>query len=469
MKNHLDKKSIIRSVVVSFFVLTFMVFTTSVRAQDAEEEEIPVEVTSLAELILKVQEEALYDSEQDRQRVAKFVAERDTQQRVLTKTLADLQVQEDRAIVLEKTFDDNDVKLSELEDLKAERLGAFGELFGVVRGTASEMGAQIKESIISGELTGRHTTLTELAKSQKLPSNDQLELLWFHLIEEMKAQGEVKSFTGTIVDVDGSFSEEKVVRVGPWTAYDRRGNFLGYLPDDERYRVLGRQPQARFLDLGDNVVDGDPGDIVKGAIDPSRGAILGLLIQTPGLTERINQGGVVGYVILGILALGLLLSAERIFRLTSVSRAVRSQSKDVDNPKENNPLGRVLKAYQSNKTADVETLELKLDDAILKELPSLERGINFIKLLSSVAPLLGLLGTVVGMIVTFQAITLFGTGDPKLMAGGISQALVTTVLGLTTAIPLVLLHSVAQQRSRSIQQVLEEQSAGIIAERAESG
>ena len=214
MKNYVDKKSIIRSVVISFFVMTFIVFTTSVRAQDAEEEEIPIEVTSLAELVLKVQEEALYDSEQDRQRVAKFVAERDTQQRVLTKTLADLQVQEDRAIVLEKTFDDNDVKLSELEDLKAERLGAFGELFGVVRGTASEMGAQIKESIISGELTGRHTTLTELAKSQKLPSNDQLELLWFHLIEEMKAQGEVKSFTGTVVDVDGSFSEEKVVRVG---------------------------------------------------------------------------------------------------------------------------------------------------------------------------------------------------------------------------------------------------------------
>lgn len=469
MKNYLDINSIIRNVVVSLFVLTLMVFTAPVRAQDSEEEEIPAEVTSLAELILKVQEEAFYDSEQDRQRVAKFVAEKDTQQRVLTKTLADLKVQEDRAIVLEKTFDNNDVKLSELEDLKAERLGAFGELFGVVRGTASEMGAQIKESIISGELTGRHSKLTELARSQKLPSNDQLELLWFHLIEEMKAQGEVKHFTGTIVDVDGSFSEQDVVRVGPWTAYDRRGNFLGYLPDDERFRVLGRQPQARFLDLGDNVVDGDPGDIVKGAIDPSRGAILGLLIQTPGLTERISQGGIVGYIIIGLLVVGLLLSGERIFRLTSVSRAVRSQAKDVDNPKESNPLGRVLTAYHSNKTADVETLELKLDDAILKELPSLERGINFIKLLSSVAPLLGLLGTVTGMIVTFQAITLFGTGDPKLMAGGISQALVTTVLGLTAAIPLVLLHSVAQQRSRSIQQILEEQSAGIIAERAESG
>ena len=449
------------------FMTIFALSTSPVFAKD-DVEETPKEITSLNELLLKVQEEALYDSEENRARIAKFMAEKSTQDAVLQETLANLKVQEDRAVRLEKTFDENDVKLSELEDLKAERLGAFGDLFGVARGTASEMGAQIKESIISGELQGRSKTLTDLAKSKALPSNEELEMLWYHLLEEMNAQGEVKRFNGTIVDTDGNFSEEEVVRVGPWTAFDRRGNFLGYLPDDERYRVLGRQPQARFLDLGDNIVDGDKGDIVKGAIDPSRGAILSLLIQTPGLSERIGQGGVVGYIILGLLAVGLVLSIERIFRLTITARAVNAQAKDVDNPNDSNPLGRVLGAYHSNKSADVETLELKLDDAILKELPSLERGINFIKLLSSVAPLLGLLGTVTGMIVTFQAITLFGTGDPKLMAGGISQALVTTVLGLTAAIPLVLLHSVAQTRSRSIQQILDEQSAGLIAERAES-
>ena len=449
------------------FLAIFVLSTLPAIAKD-DADDTPKEITSLNELLLKVQEEALYDSEENRARIAKFMAEKSTQDAVLQETLANLKIQEDRAVRLEKTFDENDVKLSELEDLKAERLGAFGELFGVVRGTASEMGAQIKESIISGELQGRSQTLTDLAKSKALPSNEELEMLWYHLLEEMNAQGEVKRFNGTIVDTDGNFSEEEVVRVGPWTAFDRKGNFLGYLPDDERYRVLGRQPQARFLDLGDNIVDGDKGDIVKGAIDPSRGAILSLLIQTPGLSERIGQGGIVGYIILGLLAVGLVLSIERIFRLTITARAVNAQAKDVDNPNESNPLGRVLSAYHSNKSADVETLELKLDDAILKELPSLERGINFIKLLSSVAPLLGLLGTVTGMIVTFQAITLFGTGDPKLMAGGISQALVTTVLGLTAAIPLVLLHSVAQTRSRSIQQILDEQSAGLIAERAES-
>ncbi|MBN44328.1 MAG: flagellar motor protein MotA [Rhodobiaceae bacterium] len=463
MKKTIKKLNLFGIVFLGFFALSAL----PVVAKD-DTDEAPKEITSLNELLIKVQEEALYDSEENRARIAQFMAEKSTQDVVLQETLANLKVQEDRAVRLEKTFDENDVKLSELEDLKAERLGAFGELFGVVRGTASEMGAQIKESIISGELQGRSKTLTDLAKSKALPSNEELEMLWYQLLEEMNAQGEVKRFNGTIVDTDGNFSEEEVVRVGPWTAFDRKGNFLGYLPDDERYRVLGRQPQARFLDLGDNIVDGDKGDIVKGAIDPSRGAILSLLIQTPGLSERIGQGGIVGYIILGLLAVGLVLSIERIFRLTITARAVNAQAKDVDNPNDSNPLGRVLGAYHSNKSADVETLELKLDDAILKELPSLERGINFIKLLSSVAPLLGLLGTVTGMIVTFQAITLFGTGDPKLMAGGISQALVTTVLGLTAAIPLVLLHSVAQTRSRSIQQILDEQSAGLIAERAES-
>lgn len=218
MKNYTLNKLII---LTSF--LSIVIFPLSSFAQ--EENETPAEVTSLEQLILKVQEEALYDTEENRQRIAKFVAEKDTQQAILNKTLTDLKVQEDRAVVLEKEFDENDVKLSELEDLKAERLGAFGELFGVVRGTASEMGAQIKESIISGELTGRHQTLTDLAKSKKLPSNEELELLWYHLLEEMKAQGEVKHFTGTIVDTDGSFSEEEVIRVGPWTAFDRRGNF----------------------------------------------------------------------------------------------------------------------------------------------------------------------------------------------------------------------------------------------------
>jgi biopolymer transport protein ExbB len=151
-----------------------------------------------------------------------------------------------------------------------------------------------------------------------------------------------------------------------------------------------------------------------------------------------------------------------------MSAKVSSQLKN-KTPKENNPLGRVLKVAADNADTDRETLELKLSEAIFKERPALERGLAFLKIISVVAPLMGLLGTVTGMINTFQAITLFGTGDPKLMAGGISQALVTTVEGLVVAIPTVLLHTIVSGRSRKVMYVLQEQSAGIIAERDESG
>ncbi|MEC8351463.1 MAG: MotA/TolQ/ExbB proton channel family protein, partial [Pseudomonadota bacterium] len=104
-----------------------------------------------------------------------------------------------------------------------------------------------------------------------------------------------------------------------------------------------------------------------------------------------------------------------------------------------------------------------------REMPKITRNLTLIKIISVVAPLLGLLGTVTGMINTFQAITLFGTGDPKLMAGGISQALVTTVLGLVVAIPTVFLYTLLNTRSKNMLLILQEQSAGIIAERSEKG
>ncbi|MCJ8273707.1 MAG: MotA/TolQ/ExbB proton channel family protein, partial [Psychrosphaera sp.] len=128
---------------------------------------------------------------------------------------------------------------------------------------------------------------------------------------------------------------------------------------------------------------------------------------------------------------------------------------------------RILTVYQSNKDCDVENLELKLDEAILRELPSIDRGITVIKILAAIAPLLGLLGTVVGMINTFQQITLFGTGDPKIMAGSISMALVTTAQGLIAALPLIFVHSLVSSQAKSVMNILDLQSAGIIAAHSE--
>ena len=190
-------------------------------------------------------------------------------------------------------------------------------------------------------------------------------------------------------------------------------------------------------------------------------------MQTPGLIEKAQQGGVVGYVIMALALIGILMAIFRFVVLSAVGAKISRQKKNIENPSDDNPLGRVLSVYTKDQSVDTETLELRLDEAVLREIPPLERGLSALKILAAVGPLLGLLGTVTGMIITFQQIQLFGTGDPKLMAGGISQALTTTVQGLIMAIPMVLLHAFLSSRSKALIQVLEEESAGIIAEHAE--
>jgi biopolymer transport protein ExbB len=267
-----------------------------------------------------------------------------------------------------------------------------------------------------------------------------------------------------VVKPTGEKAEAMVTRVGPFNLVSD-GNYLNYQASTKQIVELPRQPQSKFLGWAADL-EGSKNEIVPFGLDPSRGAILSLLVQAPSLWERLQYGGIVGYVILSLLFLGLVLVAERLFTLNKEGKKVRAQleRKEIT---EDNALGKLMKVYNENKNKDLETLEHKLDESILKSLPTFERGIPTIKILYAVAPLLGLLGTVTGMINTFQTITLFGTGDPKLMAGGISTALVTTVLGLVCAIPLLLLHNLVSSQSKSIIQILEEQSAGMMALRSE--
>jgi Biopolymer transport proteins len=204
------------------------------------------------------------------------------------------------------------------------------------------------------------------------------------------------------------------------------------------------------------------------AIDPTRGALLGMLVLAPDVGERVRQGGIIGYIIIALGIVGLILAAVRIVYLQRVKQKVNSQLTDISNPKDDNPLGRVLVVPTQLKEYDMETLESLLDEAILRETPKLESGQSLLKLFAAVAPLLGLLGTVTGMIATFQSISLFGTGDPKLMASGISQALVTTMLGLVAAIPLLFMHALVANRSKTLVQILDEQSAGLVSRVIES-
>lgn len=421
---------------------------------------------TLQQLLNAVRQGRVQENQENTAREAEFRRERSRQQSLLSDARSQLASLERRAERLEATFNENELRLGEMNDQLTERLGAFGEMFGVIRQVSGATAAQVSESLISGELQGRQTALQALARSRTLPKTDELEGLWYTLLENMTAQGQIASFDAEIVAQDGSPETASVTRIGPFVAISD-GAYLGYVPETAQYRELGRQPSGRYLDAARALERAEPGEIVPAAIDPSRGAILGLLVQTPSLAERVDQGGLVGYFIIMIGVGGGLIGLWRIMRLSSSARAVRRQMRNADKALKSNPLGRVLIAAQTAESADTEVLELKLDDAIMKELPALESGLAILKLFAAIAPLLGLLGTVTGMILTFQAITLFGTGDPKLMAGGISQALVTTVLGLVVAVPLLLLHAIASTRSREVIHALEEQAAGVVARRAE--
>ena len=318
----------------------------------------------------------------------------------------------------------------------------------------------------STQFEGREEFITALiqktSSGTQLPSIEEIERLWYEVQREMTEQGRVVTFDRAVKLNDGSEVVVPVTRVGVFNiAMD--GKYLKY--EQGLVAELDSQPESRFMDSATGLQNSTSGFAAFG-LDPSRGSILALLIQRPGFEERIEQGGTIGNLIIAVGGIGILLFLERVIFLSLASGKVKAQIRS-ETINENNPLGRVLAVHEANRGTDVETLELKIDEAILKEMPPLERFLTMIKLISAIAPLMGLLGTVTGMIETFQAMTLFGTGDPQVMAGGISAALMTTVLGICVALPMLFLHSLVNGMSQRIVHTIEEQSAGIIAVHAE--
>lgn len=448
---------------IALIALTgLMVITGGAFAQQQQEASAP---QTLDQLLQQVREARGLAAAENRRREQEFLAARNRQRELLAQARQALAAEEARSTRLQRTFDENEKRLTDLSETLRTRMGNLGEVFGIVRQVAGDVKATVDGSLVSAQIPGRGQFLSRLAQSQALPSIEELERLWITILEEMNQAGKVVKFPANVVSEDGGRYQTDVVRVGVFNAIID-GAFLRYIAETGTLAELAKQPAGRYLGMAEDLYAAEPDEIVRMAVDPTRGTLLGLLVETPSLMERINQGGVVGYIIIALGILGLLIAVERLVYLYLAGNKIKAQLGS-SKPSVDNALGRVLSVYSDNKADDVETLELKLDEAIMKEVPALEARLGFLKLIAAIGPLLGLLGTVTGMIVTFQAITLFGTGDPKLMAGGISQALVTTVLGLCIAIPMVLLHGFAASRSKALIQILEEQSAGIIAAHAE--
>ena len=305
-----------------------------------------------------------------------------------------------------------------------------------------------------------------MASASTLASIQDIEGLWYELQREITEQGKIVKYQTEYATADGERITSDVVRVGVFNLVFEDG-YLQYDSTTGNVTELQRQPdQSQYTNSAEDIMEESSGYVGFG-LDVTRGGILALLVESPTITERINQGGIVGYCIIALGLVGLFIAIWRWLSLSKDSKKVTAQLSS-QTASSDNPLGRVLSAYDETKGADTETVELKLSEAALKEMPNLTKGLLFIKVIAAVAPLMGLLGTVTGMIKTFQVITLYGAGDPKLMAGGISQALMTTVLGLCVAIPMVLLHTVVSGQSRKIINILQSQSAGIVAKHSEA-
>ena len=447
-------------------------------AQDPAAPEVPagptpqeVAAQNMSELLDLVKQGRSRAAGENRAREQRFAQDKANQQSELNRAERERAAEERRSARLEKKFEDNELLIAAKQEQLKERLGSLSELFGHLTAASGDLASNIEVSLVSSEYPSREGFLqgliAKMTGSDQLPQIEEIETVWYEMLNEITQQGVVSRFTAEVATPSGEIAQREVVRVGAFNIIDVDGNYLTY--GNEKLAELPRQPSGNAVSNAASLADATSG-LSQFGIDPTGptgGSFLAAIIDTPTLEERWHQGGYVGYAITAVGAFAFLLAIARVIMLTMMGAAVNSQLKSGE-AKTNNPLGRVLLVSQENPNIDTETLELKMAEAVLRETPKLEAGLTLLKIIAAVAPLMGLLGTVTGMIITFQAITIFGAGDPKAMAGGISSALITTVLGLLVAIPTVLLHTVVNGRAQKIIHILNEQATGIVAERAEA-
>lgn len=445
-----------RNQINSMFICFFCMLVPSVTFAESPK--------TLEQLLQKVRQESTLEKKVNIEREEKFRQAKESQEQLLKEALAILEKEEKRGTNLRRTYNLYENQIARQTYMLETRAGTLGELHGVVRQIAGDVDSIIDTSLVSAQKPDRDDITDALASSKRLPDIKELEQLWILVLDEMVESGKVVRFNTRFINSNGEEIEQQVTRIGTFNVVSN-GRFLRYLPDSEKLVEPARQPSNRFQSMAIELEQSQSG-VMPFPLDPTRGAMLALLVQVPDMKARIKQGGIVGLMIIFLALIGVIIALERFYILSGIDHKVIAQMNNKQ-PGEN-PLGRIMKVYLDNPDIDTDTLGLKLDEAILKEMPPLRKGLGILSLLAAIAPLLGLLGTVTGIIDTFQSITLFGTGDPRVMSGGISQALVTTVMGLVAAIPLLLLHSFLSTKSNRLIHILDEKSAAFVAQLSES-
>ena len=443
---------------LSFILMTIVLPVSVVQAKE--------DTLSMQQLLKQVKEGRAEDAADNKKREAAFIKEKAQQEARIRQAMLDVQALEAESAALEQRFNANELLVEEKRQQRDERLGSLKELFGHLTGAAGDMRSRFKNSITTSQFPEREAFLSGLIKKMNsdtdLPSLEEIEQVWYELHQEMTESGRIVKYPAAV----GTEKEREIVRIGLFNLVSN-GDYLAYDSGTRSVSVLPRQPVGLSQSAKELQASSSDGFTSVG-IDPTGaagGGFLKAIINTPTMEERWHQGRQVGYIITGVGAFAVLVALWRFLMLSFISVKIRSQLKR-EEIKTNNALGRILKVAEDNGGSDIDSLELKMGEAILKESPRINSGLSLLKIIAMVAPLLGLLGTVTGMIIVFQAITIYGAGDPKAMAGGISSALVTTVLGLVVAIPTLLLHTLLSGKAKKLLHILEEQSAGIVAERA---
>lgn len=424
---------------------------------------LPFTVSATSALVDATQEAQRIQSAHNVQRESGFTqtehfirAQRDA----LIKQRVQLQTETDQ---LSQTFSKNENNLATLEEQLRLETGSLGELFGVVRQAAKDLHQELETSVTVVDRAKYAPIVDQIVDAKALPSMVQLNGLWLGMVEQIEASAQLASVSVPFINADGHQANINAYRLGSMGLVGEQG-YLAWNGDRIVAKPYLKQPANGPVLSG--LASMSQVGIMSVVVDPSRGVMLEQLANAPELKDRLEHGGVVGKVILGLLAIGAIITLFRGSKLFIVRQKIKAQLKRPNEPG-NNPLGRILKVYTKEQTRSVEALELRLLEAIVDEQQELEKGLSMLKLLAALAPMLGLLGTVTGMIETFQVITQFGNGDPKVMAGGISTALVTTVLGLISAMPLLLAHNILSTQADSVRNILEKQGISLVAEQAE--
>ena len=277
--------------------------------------------------------------------------------------------------------------------------------------------------------------------------------LWVAMVEQTILSGKAISSNQQIILSDGQPNSTNVTQFGPFNAKAAlaKDTWLTYLPAQGSWMVMTPQP----------IISHQKNEMI---VDPSFGALLEKNAQSPTLLEKLAPAGIVGILIAIVGIIGFGIAVVRSFALRQEKRRIYVQMKETT-VSQDNALGRVISATLDRCNAQLEAV---IDEAVLKEVPSFKSGVGSLAVFASIPPLLGLLGTVGGMIETFRIITEHGSADSQLLSGGISQALLTTELGLMVAVPLLLLHCGLKAQSTQLIEILEQQSAGLIVLRQKS-